>query len=162
MREGCTTPVMKSSTSTIARCALAGIVLLACTGAYAALLVDAAWVMATPDRASTTAYMTITSIEGAVLKEARSTVATSVVIRSAVTGARTYPRLALPAGVPVLLAPDAFHLVLRGLAHPLNAGDRVPMVLTIELASGALQEYTVNAEVRARAPAADTRPVRKY
>ena len=89
-------------------------------------------------------------------------VATSVVIRSAATGARTYPQLALPAGVPVLLAPDAFHLVLRGLAHPLNPGDRVPMVLTIELASGALQEYTVNAEVRARAPAADARPARKY
>jgi periplasmic copper chaperone A len=161
MREGCT-PVMKSCTSTIGRCVLAGILLLACTGAHAALLVDAAWVMPTPDRASTTAYMSITSSEAAVLREARSTVATSVVIRSAATGARTYPRLALPAGVPVLLAPDAFHLVLRGLAHPLNPGDRVPMVLTIELTSGALQEYTVNAEVRARAPTADARPVRKY
>ena len=153
---------MKSSTSTIARCALAGILLLAGAGVRAALLVDAAWVMPTSDRASTTAYMTLTSTEGAVLKEARSTVATSVVIRSGATGARTYPRLALPAGVSVLLAPDAFHLVLRGLAHPLNPGDRVPMVLTIELSSGALQEYTVNAEVRARAPTADARPARKY
>jgi hypothetical protein len=34
-------------------------------------------------------------------------------------------------------------------------------VLTIELESGALQEHTVNAEVRARAPAADARPARK-
>jgi copper(I)-binding protein len=83
------------------------------------------------------------------------------VIRSGATGARIYPRLALPAGVPVVLAPDAFHLVLRGLAHPLNPGDRVPIVLTIELESGALQEHTVNAEVRARAPAADARPARK-
>jgi hypothetical protein len=52
--------------------------------------------------------------------------------------------------------------VLRGLAHPLNPGDRVPLVLTIELESGALQEHTVNAEVRSRAPAADARPARKY
>ena len=153
---------MKTCTSTFGRCALAALLLLAATGAHAVLLVDAAWVRPTQDRASTTAYMSITSSEGAVLKEARSTVATSVVIRSAATGARTYPQLALPAGVPVLLAPDAFHLVLRGLAHPLNSGDRVPIVLTIELASGALQEYTVNAEVRARTPAADARPARKY
>jgi hypothetical protein len=38
----------------------------------------------------------------------------------------------------------------------------VRLVLTIELESGALQEYAVNAEVRERAPAADARPVRKY
>ncbi len=153
---------MKSRTSTMRSHAFAGLLLLACTGAHAALLVDAPWVRPTPDRASTTAYMSITSTEGAVLKEARSTVATSIVIRAAPTGARNYPQLALPAGVPVLLAPEAFHLVLRGLAHPLNPGDRVPLVLTIELESGALQEFTVNAEVRARAPAADARPVRKY
>jgi len=153
---------MKSRTATLRSHALAGMVLLACTGAQAAPLVDAPWIQATQDRASTAAYMTITSTQSAVLKEARSTVATSVVIRSGATGARVYPRLALPAGVPVLLAPDAFHLVLRGLAHPLNPGDRVPIVLTIELETGALQEYTVNAEVRARAPVADTRPARKY
>jgi copper(I)-binding protein len=157
-----TAPIMKSYTSTTRRHALAGLLLLACTGAQAVLLVDAAWVKPTPDRASTAAYMSITSTEGAVLKEARSTLATSVVIRSASSGARNFPQLALPAGVPVLLAPDAFHLVLRGLAHPLNSGDRVRLVLTIELASGALQEYAVNAEVRERAPAADARPVRKY
>ena len=153
---------MKFCTTTLRSHALAGMVLLACTGAQAALLVDAPWIQPTPDRASTAAYMSVTSTESAVLKGARSTVATSVVIRSGATGARIYPRVALPAGVTVVLAPDAFHLVLRGLAHPLNPGDRVPLVLTIELESGALQEYTVNAEVRARAPAADARPARKY
>jgi len=152
---------MKFCTATLRNHALAAMVLLACTGAQAALLVDASWILPTPDRASTAAYMSITSTESAVLKGARSTVATSVVIRSGATGARIYPRLALPAGVPVVLAPDAFHLVLRGLAHPLNPGDRVPIVLTIELESGALQEHTVNAEVRTRAPAADARPARK-
>ena len=152
---------MKSRTSAMRSHALAGLLLLACTGAQAVLLVDAPWVRPTPDRASTTAYMSITSTEGAVLKAARSTVATSIVIRAASTGARNYPQLPLPAGVPVLLAPDAFHLVLRGLAHPLNPGDRVPMVLTIVLESGVLQEYAVNAEVRARAPVADARPARK-
>ena len=90
--------------------ALAGLLLLACTGAQAVLLVDAPWVRPTPDRASTTAYMSITSTEGAVLKEARSMVATSLVIRAASTGARNYPQLALPAGVPVLLALSLIHI----------------------------------------------------
>lgn len=162
MRERCTTPVMKCSAATARSLVLAGVMLLACTGAQAVLLVDAPWVRPTADRASTTAYMSITSTEGAVLKEARSMVATSIVIRAASTGARNYPQLALPAGVPVLLAPDAFHLVMRGLARPLSPGDRVPIVLTIELQSGALQEYTVNADVRLRTPATDARPARKY
>ncbi len=57
----------------------------------------------------------------------------------------------------MVLAPDTYHLVLRGLAHPLNAGDRVLLVLTIETANGARQEISVNAEVRVRPPSDDER-----
>ena len=48
-------------------------------------------------------------------------------------------------------------LVLRGLARPLHAGDRVPLVLTIETANGARQSVSVNAEVRERPPTEDER-----
>jgi copper(I)-binding protein len=147
---------MSSWTPTIRCAVLAGVVLACSTAAQAGLIVGAPWVRPTPERTATDAYMVLTSTEGALLKEARSVVATTVVIRGA-TGTKTYPQLALPAGVPVALAPDAFHLVLRGLAHPLNPGDRVLMVLTIETASGARQEVSVNAEVRAHAPADDER-----
>jgi copper(I)-binding protein len=139
------------------RCrALAGVLLLCSTAAQAVLIISAPWVRPTPDRAATDAYMVLTSTEGAMLKEARSVVATTVVIRGA-TGVKTYPQLALPAGASVVLAPDTYHLVLRGLAHPLNAGDRVPLVLTIELANGTRQEISVNAEVRPRPPTDDER-----
>ena len=136
--------------------ALASAFLLCSTGAQAVLIVGAPWVRTTPERTATDAYMVLTSTEGALLKGARSIVATTVVIRGA-TGVKNYPQLALPAGVPVALAPETFHLVLRGLAHPLNPGDRVPLVLTIETATGARQEISVNAEVRARPPAEDER-----
>jgi periplasmic copper chaperone A len=147
---------MKSCPSTIRRRALAAILLLCSTAAQAVLVVSVPWVRPTPDRTATDAYMVLTSTEGALLKGARSVVATTVVIRGA-TGVKTFPQLALPAGAPVVLAPDTYHLVLRGLAHPLNAGDRVPLVLTIELATGARQEIAINAEVRARPPSDDER-----
>lgn len=133
------------------RTALVAALLLCATAAQAAVVVAAAWVRPTPDRAATDAYLTLTSSDDAALKEARSVLATSVVIRGA-TGPKTLPQVALPAGTPVVLAADGVHLVLRGLAHPLAPGDRVPLVLTIESASGARAEIVVNAEVRARAP----------
>jgi copper(I)-binding protein len=136
--------------------ALAAVLILCSTAAQAVLVVSAPWVRPTPERTATDAYMVLTSTDDAVLKDARSIVATTVVIRGA-TGVKIYPQLALPAGIPVALAPDAFHLVLRGLAHPLNPGDRVPLVLTIETATGARQEISVIAEVRARPPADDER-----
>jgi periplasmic copper chaperone A len=142
---------MKSRPPTIRRRTLAAVLLLCSTAAQAVLVVSTPWVRPTPDRTATDAYMVLTSTEGALLKGARSVVATTVVIRGA-TGVKTFPQLALPAGAPVVLASDTYHLVLRGLAHPLNAGDRVPLVLTIETATGARQEISVNAEVRARPP----------
>jgi hypothetical protein len=144
----------------IRRGAFAGILILCSTAAQAVLIVGAPWVRPTPERTATDAYMVLTSTEDATLKDARSIVATTVVIRGA-TGVKNYPQLALPAGVPVALSPDAFHLVLRGLAHPLNPGDRVPLVLTIETATGVRQEISVNADVRTRAPADDDRRATK-
>ena len=46
---------------------------------------------------------------------------------------------------------------LRGLAHPLAVGDRVPPWLTIEAADGSRHVISVDAEVRLRPPADDER-----
>jgi copper(I)-binding protein len=140
--------------------ALTGGAWLLAAVAHAAITVNAPWVQPTPERAATEAYLVLTSTEGATLKEVKSILATSVVIRVAGSGPRPLPKLVLPAGVPVVLAPNGVHLVLRGLAHPLNIGDRVPLLLTFELASGARQEMAVNAEVRARSPLEDVRRAR--
>ena len=135
----------------------AAVLLLLSAAAHAGTTVSAPWVRATPERASTDAYMLLTSTDGAVLKEARSTIATSVVIRMTGSGTKILPQLALPAGVPVMLSPDAGHLVLRGLAHPLAVGERVPLLLTVESATGSRQEISVSAEVRLRSPPDDAR-----
>jgi periplasmic copper chaperone A len=142
------------------RC-LSTLLLLFCAAAHAGVTVNAPWVRPTPDRAATEAYMLLTSSDAAVLREIRSTLATDVVIRVAGAGTKILPQVALPAGVPVALSPDAMHLVLRGLAHPLAVGERVPLFLTIESANGALLEVQVNAEVRMRSPLEDVRPARK-
>jgi copper(I)-binding protein len=145
--------------------ALAVALLLGSTAAHAVFTVNAPWVRPTPERSATEAYMRLTSTEGAVLKEVRSALATSVVIRAAGSGGsggRNLPQLVLPAGVPVLLAPDQVRLVLRGLAHPLATGERVPLVLTIEGADGSRQEIPVNAEVRVRSPIDDERRAHQH
>jgi len=130
------------------------------TTALAVVTVNAPWVRPTTERTATEAYLRLTSSEDATLKEARSAIATSVVIRAAGSNSRTLPQLALPAGVPVVLAPDGVRLVLRGLAHPLAVGERVPLVLTIEAADGSRREISATAEVRVRAPAEDERRAR--
>jgi len=136
--------------------------LLVSTAAHAVFSVNAPWVRPTQERSATEAYMRVTSTEGAVLKEVRSPLATSVVIRAAGSAGRYLPQLALPAGVPVLFAPDQVRLVLRGLAHPMAVGERVPLVLTIEGADGSRQEIPVNAEVRVRSPIDDERRAHQH
>ena len=136
---------------------LFGVLMLLSTGAQAGLTVNAPWVRPTTERAATEAYMLLTSTDGAVLKEVRSPLATSVVIRTNGGGTRTLPQLALPARVPVVLSSDSVHLVLRGLAHPLAVGERVPLLLTVEMADGSRQEISISAEVRLHSPLDDVR-----
>jgi copper(I)-binding protein len=149
-------PLMAVSAATYLR-ALAVAVMLGSTNAHAVFTVNAPWVRPTTERSATEAYMRLTSTEGAVLKEVRSPIATSVVIRAAGNTRRILPELALPAGTAVVLAPDEVRLVLRGLAHPLAVGERVPLVLTIEGADGSHVQIPVNAEVRVRSPIDDER-----
>jgi len=54
----------------------------------------------------------------------------------------------LPVGKPVKLAPGGYHVMLMGLQKPLNAGDKVPLQLTFELADKKRETVDLSVEVR--------------
>jgi copper(I)-binding protein len=54
----------------------------------------------------------------------------------------------VPAGATVKLAPGGHHVMLLQLVKPLNAGDKVPLALTFELADRRRVTVEVLAEVR--------------
>jgi copper(I)-binding protein len=54
----------------------------------------------------------------------------------------------LPAGKPVKLAPGGYHVMLINLQKPLNAGDKVPLKLTFELANKKRETVDLTVDVR--------------
>lgn len=54
----------------------------------------------------------------------------------------------IPAGKTVKLAPGGYHLMLMNLQKPLNAGDKVPLQLTFELADKKRETVSLSVEVR--------------
>jgi copper(I)-binding protein len=54
----------------------------------------------------------------------------------------------LPANRTVKLAPGGYHVMLLDLKRTLNAGERVPMKLTVELAGGKRETIELDVEVR--------------
>ncbi len=56
--------------------------------------------------------------------------------------------LELPAGKTVKLAPGGYHVMLMGLNSPLQAGGRVPVSLTFEMADKKRETIKLNVEVR--------------
>lgn len=95
------------------------------------------WARATPPRASTAAvYLTLISPTNDALTGASTPVAQksgvhetrmegNIMRMRAVEGG-----LDLPAGKPVTLAPDGYHIMLEGLKAPLKPGQSVPIRLT--------------------------------
>lgn len=55
----------------------------------------------------------------------------------------------LPAGKAVTLDPNGLHVMLMGLNGQVKEGEKVPLSLTIEDATGAKETLEVQAEVRA-------------
>jgi hypothetical protein len=54
----------------------------------------------------------------------------------------------VPAGKTIKLAPGGYHLMLMNLQKPLNAGDKVPLQLTFELADKKREIVDLSVEVR--------------
>jgi hypothetical protein len=118
-----------------------------------------AWVRATaPGQKTAGAYVELTSAHNAVLVAAGSPVAAGVEMHSSsveggVMRMRALPRIELPAGQTVKLAPGGLHLMLVDLKQPLKVGDIVPLTLSVQpagpTAGMSLTTITLQAEVRA-------------
>ena len=133
---------------------LAAALVLAATAAHAQVTVDKPWVRTTVAQQTTSAaYLTITSAQGGKLVDASSPVATSVEVHEMkmdgdLMKMRSVDALPLPAGKPVEMKPNGFHMMLMGLKAPLKAGDVVPIKLVVEDAKGKRQAVDVKAVAR--------------
>nr|WP_312477351.1 copper chaperone PCu(A)C [Achromobacter ruhlandii] len=120
-----------------------------------AVAVDDAWVRATvPTQQATGAFMRLTSPANAKLVGAKSPAAKVVEVhemamQNDVMKMRQVPAIDLPAGTPVDLKPGGYHIMLMGLTHQLNAGDKIPVTLIFENTAKQQSDITVQAEVRA-------------
>jgi copper(I)-binding protein len=73
---------------------------------------------------------------------------------------RAIGQLPLPAGKSVELKPNGYHVMLLDLTRPLNDGDAVPLILTVQDASGTKTNLQVNAVVRPLTAGADEAPAK--
>ncbi len=119
----------------------------------AQVTVNAAWVRATvPGQKIAGAYLKITSASTAYLTGGSTPVAKAVELHQMslennVMKMRPLARLELPAGAAVELKPGGYHLMLIDVTHPLVAGERVPLKLTVEDKDGRRHTVDVTADV---------------
>jgi len=122
--------------------------------ASAAVTATDAWVRGTvPAQKTTGAFVTLQSSEDAKLVGVSTPLAKSAEIHSSsesqgVVHMHAVDAVKLPAGQRVELKPGGFHVMLVGVSHPLREGDRVPLTLTIEDASGKRSRIELTAPVR--------------
>ncbi len=144
-----------SSMLTATRTLVPALVLFCARPALAAdVKIDDPWVRGTVvGQMATGAFMAITAKQGAALVSASSPVAGVVEIHTmsmnnGVMTMRPIPRLELPAGKAVQLAPGGYHVMLMDLKQPLKTGEVVPITLKLEGKDKALTSVDVKAVVR--------------
>jgi hypothetical protein len=122
--------------------------------ASAQVQVSDAWVRATvPGQPSSGAFMTVTADSDSKLLRVASPVAKDVQIhemsmKDDVMRMGPVDSITLPAGTPVKLDPDGYHVMLMGLTGQIKEGDQVPLTLTVENARGERQTVEVKAAAR--------------
>ncbi len=122
--------------------------------AWAQTQVSEAWVRATvAQQKATGAFMQITSVGGAKLLAASSPVAGVVEIHEMklvgdVMKMSAIPALDLPAGKAVALRPGGYHIMLMDLKQPIQAGQSVPITLSVQGADGKKQSIEVQASAK--------------
>ena len=122
--------------------------------AQADVTVKESWVRGTtPAQKATGAFMEITSSDAASLLSASSPVAGVVEIHTmkmedGVMKMRAVPKLDLPAGKGVKLAPGGNHIMLMDLKQQMKKGDVVPITLKVEGKDHKVQTIEIKAEVR--------------
>ncbi len=133
---------------------LAFSLMLAGAAAQADVTVKDSWVRGTtPAQKATGAFMEIVSSDAATLLSAASPVAGVVEIHTmkmedGVMKMRAIPKLDLPAGKAVKLAPGGNHIMLMDLRQQMKKGDVVPLTLKVEGKDKKVQVIEIKAEVR--------------
>ncbi|KAF1032013.1 MAG: hypothetical protein GAK37_00604 [Pseudomonas sp.] len=123
--------------------------------ASAQALVSDAWVRATvPGQPSSGAFMTVTADTDSKLLSVASPVAKTVQIhemsmKDDVMRMGPVDSVALPAGKPVKLDPEGYHVMLIDLTGQIKEGDQVPLTVTVQDAKGGKQVIEVKAQARA-------------
>jgi len=136
------------------RAAALALALAATSAAQAQVTVDKAWVRgAVPGQMATGAFLDITSARDAALVKAESPIAATVEVhamemKNNVMSMHEVPKVDLPAGKPVRLAPGGFHIMMMDLKQPVKNGEKVPIKLTIEYPDKKRETVDVQAEVR--------------
>lgn len=121
--------------------------------AQAEVTVRDAWVRGTtPAQRVTGAFMEVTSSEDAALVAVASPVAGlaeihAMKMENGVMKMRPLPRLDLPAGKPVKLAPRSSHIMLMDLQRQLKPGDALTLMLKVEGKNGRTQTVEARARV---------------
>jgi copper(I)-binding protein len=121
--------------------------------AQPSVVVQDAWVRATvPGQKVAGAYLTIRSAKAGKLIGVASPVAKSGELHSmsnagGVMRMRHLDSVALPAGKDVTLEPNGTHIMLLDITQQLNAGQEVPLTLTVKQ-GGHKQKIEVKAQVR--------------
>jgi copper(I)-binding protein len=137
----------KNFIASVALCALA-------TSAVAQIKVDAPWARATvPVQKTSGAFMQLQSARQARLVAAATPVAASVEMhKMEMRGDRMnmaqVDSIDLPAGSAVRLASGGYHFMLIGLKRQLNAGESVPLTLTVEYPDKKRESMTVEVPVK--------------
>jgi periplasmic copper chaperone A len=109
-----------------------------------------AWARATPGGAQTAAaYVTVESTAGDRLTGASTPAAQKADIHEMtmegnVMKMRQVDGVDLPAGKPVTLKPGGYHIMLTGLAKPLQEGQTFP--LTLDFAKAGTRQITISVE----------------
>ncbi|NER60686.1 copper chaperone PCu(A)C [Pseudomonas sp. MAFF212428] len=122
--------------------------------AVAQTTVEGAWVRASvPSQQATGAFMTITASADSKLVAVESPAAKTVQVHQMtmhndVMGMAEVKSLALPAGKPVVLDSNGYHVMLMGLVKQVKEGDSVPLTLIVEDAKGQQESIKVDAPVR--------------
>ena len=162
--------IMEFNRSTSAACAavrglvLAGFCMVATiANAADSVKVANAWVRApVPGQKNAAAYVELTSASPAALVAAGSSAANRAEMHTMSTEGnvmrmRSVPRIDLPAGQTVKLAPGGLHIMLLELKQPLKVGDLVPLTLSVQPVGGAAGMSLTTLEIQAPVQAPPTR-----
>lgn len=127
---------------------------MAAASAHAQVKVENPWVRgAVPGQLATGAFLDITSARDATLVKAESPIAGTVEVhamemKNNVMTMHEVPKVDLPAGKQIRLAPGGFHIMMMDLKQPVKNGEMVPLKLTIEYPDKKREIVDVQAQVR--------------